>query len=524
MMKRLLTLAAISLVASACGKRAEVSLANIFTEHMVLQRSAPVKLRGSTEPGAKVNVEWLGTRYKTVADTAGKWFVELAPAEAGGPYTLKVNSLILNDILVGDVYLASGQSNMELPVRRCLDDTGETVAGYSNPNIRYVAVPCSFPFTGPAEDIGETRWQVLDSDSSTMEWSAVCYFTARALQKENPEVPIGFINSSLGGSGIECWMREEILPERFETKLRPYKDKALVDSILYFNSRIYTDWQEALDKAARENGGWAPADLFSDSWSKDEKGPVYGKHLFRTTLTLTAGQAKGPAILNLGTMADSDSSFVNGQYVGSTGYFYPPRKYSVPEGLLKEGANTIEIHLFAAGDEPIRFVQGKTYSLKTSAGEISLLNGWEHRLDKRMPKRPREIFLRWMPSVLWNGMIAPIKDFRSAGVVWYQGEANVDHAEDYGALLESLTIDWREQMDSPGLPFYIIELAAYQGSRESDRDWGWNRIQKEQKRACERLQGVFFVPNGDIGEDNDIHPQCKDIVGGRVAETITSNK
>jgi len=523
-MKTFFPILAIFLV-SACSRVAEVQLPPILSDHMVLRRDVPVRIWGKAAPGSDIQVLWRGERVCTATDSCGNWTAVLPATGAGGPYTLKINRLTINDVMVGEVLLGSGQSNMELPVRRCLDAVAEEVKGYTNRNIRYFSVPQDYWFDGPHEEMRDASWETLDSEDTAMDWGAVLYFTAREMQEELG-VPVGIINSSLGGAPIESYMREEILPVEALRKLAPFKDKEYLDSIAEFNRTLYSVWQEEHNALpVNTKAVWKPVrDMFSHDWAQDSRGAnVYGSHFLRRRFSLTAEQAAGPAVLHLGTMREFDSTFVNGSFVGNTTYFYPPRNYNLPAGILREGENEVEVHLYAVADEPAGFVPDKRYSLETAAGDVSLLQGWEHRDGRRMHPRPGEVFLRWEPSVLWNGMINPIKDYTTSGVVWYQGESNCGNAPEYGRLLESMITDWRERMNSPALPFYIIELAAYQHSELTDSDYGWNRVQKEQKRTCERMEGVYFVPNGDLGEWNDIHPQDKKTVGERVFKVI-SNK
>ncbi len=517
---KLLAAAALFVTAFSCSKPAEVSLPVIFSDHMVLQKDCDANLWGGSAPGARVSVQWRGKSYSATADEAGKWKLSVPAGEAGGPFTLKIGDKTVNDVLVGEVFICSGQSNMELPVRRCMDVVADDVKDYSNTSIRYFAVPTAYDFNGPAEDIAGGRWEVLDSEQTGLQWSAVCYFTARYIN-EATGVPVGMVRPALGGSPIESWMQESILPESAVKELAPYKDKAFTDSLKIASGKVYTEWPRKYNELPAVTPKWSRAELFSKSWALDAKGkPWYGGHHFRKTVNLSESQAAGESILHLGAMVDADSVFVNGKCVGNTTYQYPPRNYTVPAGTLKAGDNLIEIHLFCYGDAPSSFVKDKLYSLETPDGDISLMSGWEHSYDKRMPARDKEIFLQWEPVGLYNAMVAPIRDFRSAGVIWYQGESNIGNAAEYGDLLERMIGDWRTEMSNAELPFYIIELAAYQHSELTDNNFGWNRVQKEQRRTAEKMDGVYLIPNGDLGEWNDIHPQDKKTLGQRTANEI----
>ena len=491
---------------------------------MVLQRDRQVPVWGTANPRAKVTLLWQGEKVSVKADANGAWKAVLPATPVGGPYTLSVNDIVLEDILVGDVFLCSGQSNMELPVNRCLDAVAAEIKDYSNLNVRYLEVPQVYNFDGPQEDLPECSWQVLDSEATGLNWSAICYFTARYLQEETG-VPVGMVNASLGGSPIESWLREDVLPQYSLDKLNHLRQPGVLDSINDFNAHLYVDWQNAHNALpANTSAKWKKIDIFSKAWAVDAKGEnLYGSHFLRRSFTLPKGWT-GPAVLHLGAMIDADSTFVNGQYVGNTTYMYPPRNYNVPEGVLKEGQNVIDIHLYACGGNPAGFVPDKEYSLETPSGKVFLLKGWEHKAGKRMPARESEIFLRWEPVGLYNAMEAPLKDFAFNGFIWYQGESNTGNAADYGNLLETLVRTRREELATPDLPFYIIELAAFQHSELTDTDWGWNRVQKEQRRTAEKVDGVYIVPNADLGEWNDIHPQDKATVGHRTVDAILKSR
>ena len=491
---------------------------------MVLQRERPVPVWGWAQPRSKVTLQWQGETVSVKADAKGFWKAELPATPAGGPYTLTVNDVVLEDIRVGDVYLCSGQSNRELPVERCLDAVAEEVKGYTNPQVRYLFVPTAYDFFAPQEDLPECSWEVLDSDRTCLSWSAICYFTAKYLQ-EDRGVPVGMVNASVGGSPIESWLREDVLPEYSLEELAALREPGVLDSLNNFNAHLYVDWQNAHNALpANADAKWKSVDIFDNSWAVDENGEnVYGSHFLRCSFKLPKGWT-GPSLLRLGALIDADSTFVNGHFVGNTTYKYPPRNYDVPAEVLHEGLNTVEIHLYACGGSPAGFVPDKPYFLQTPAGKVSLLKGWEHKAGKRMPARESEVFLRWKPVVLYNGMEAPLKDFAFSGFIWYQGESNCWNAADYGSLLETLVRTRREELATPDLPFYIIELAAFEHSELTDNDFGWNRVQKEQRRTAEKVDGVYLVPNADLGEWNDIHPQDKATVGRRTADVIIESK
>lgn len=519
------TLLVTLLLSSCIGRETSVTLPAILNDSMVLQRGEEMPIWGKAEPRAKVLVVWQGRRYSTKADEDGCFTLTLPACEAGGPYTLKVGDKTLEDVLVGDVLLCSGQSNMELPIRRCLDKVAEDIKGYSNPMVRYTKLPLSFPFDGPADDLRSCKWEALDSDETALGWGALAYYLGRYLEEETG-VPIGIINSSQGGTPIESWLRESSLPGDKLQRLHNLQDTSFVRSMMAERRAETAAWENNFKESPEPKADWKPCDIFSSRWAQDSKGINWnGLHHFRHSVKLSADEAKGPATIHLGAIIDSDSVFVNSHFVGTTGYRYPPRHYAIPEGTLREGNNLIEVSLYAYGTLGGSFVPDKRYSLETSTRDISLLEGWEHSYGKRAPVRPDFPFIYYEPACLYNGMIAPLRKLHFCAAVWYQGESNIDNASEYGTLLEELVKSWREEFSAPELPFYIVELGNYEHNELSaDKDSGWNRIQKEQRATCERLDEVYFVPNADLGEWNDIHPQDKKTLGDRVTKLILNTR
>lgn len=424
----------------------------------------------------------------------------------------------------GDVWLFSGQSNMELPISRCMDVVADDVKDYTCDELHYLKVPLCYNFDWPQKKAPKADWQTLDTPETSGNWGALCYFTARYLHERTGR-EISVINSSVGGSPIEAWLPAEELPESSQTELRRIRDPKWLPDTRFANSHIYSDWQNKINALPpNTEAEWHAVSMFEDKWGLDADGkPVYGSHYLRNTFKLTAKQAAGDALLRLGAMRDSDSTFVNGHYVGNITYQYPPRNYSVPSAYLHKGANTVEIHLYAA-ESRAAFVPGKQYCLETKSGNVPLTEGWEYKEGIRMPRRGNQVFIQYEPSGLFNAMIAPYTDMPVKGVVWYQGESNEGRPAEYAELLKRMITSWRKAFGNPELPFYIVELAAFRHSeRETAATSGWVGIQDAQRQVAAEMDNVYLVPNRDLGEWNDIHPQDKKTLGARTAELIINS-
>lgn len=418
----------------------------------------------------------------------------------------------------GELWLCSGQSNMELPVRRCMDVVAEDVKDYVNPSIQYMKVPIAFNFNWPQKQLPACEWETLDDPAKAREWGALCYFVAKGLSEADGRA-VRMLNSSVGGSPVEAWMRAEDLPEYAQKELLECRDPEWMEKTMWHNAHLYVDWQNE-HNALPENkdAKWQDIDMFGN-WGYEDGHEVFGSHYLRNTISLKASQCKADAILHLGAMRDADSTFVNGHYVGNITYMYPPRNYKVPAEYLKPGRNVVEIHLYAA-ENGAGFVPDKEYSLETSKGRVSLLKGWQYKPGRRMHRRPGQVFLQYKASGLYNAMIAPITECPK-GVIWYQGESNAGRPDNYGELLKAMILSWREHFHNDKLPFFIVELAAFEHSeRESALTSGWVKLQDIQRQVAEEMENVFLVPNRDLGEWNDIHPQDKKTLGERVVKAI----
>lgn len=521
----------------------------IFGDGMVIQRDAEINIWGWARKGEKVTVTLNGRKATAKADKLGAWSVKMKSMEAGGPYTLhikgKTEEKRIEDVMLGDVFLFSGQSNQELMIYRCLDDkkVAEAVEGYSNDMVRIMKLPHQYNYVKPQDDCIGASWKKV-SPETVGNMAAVSCLTAMELQK-HAGVAVGIINSSVGGTGVECWMSQENL-KRFAEFSKTFSHEK------YKNP----NWpKERMEKEAKKGGAWdkklteqdtvigrwrtpgydfsqwREVDIFSQFY--DSKQPN-GNYWFHNTATLTADDIReikkengGRALLRLGALKDADSVFVNGVCVGNTTYQYPPRKYSFDASLLHEGDNDIVIHLISQNRKPF-FVKDKKYQLEIPGRNIPLCGKekpWRMAVGATMEQRPGQTYFVGTPTGLYNAMIHPLGKTAIRGMVWYQGEANEWNPKNYGNLLKAMIEEWQGQFPAleknGGKPWtsVIVQLAGYQQRHIGAYESGWCRIRTEQRAVTlpEYDMNAVLATAIDCGEYNDIHPQDKETVAHRIA-------
>ena len=520
----------------------EITMPSILSDGMVVQRNESVNLWGEGNPGEEVKAYLPNNKkaFTTKVDANGKWKLQLDSLPAGGPYEIKVNDKVINNVLSGDVFLCSGQSNMELPVNRVMDMFAEEVNSYKNPQIRQFLVPQVTSFHGPQENTESASWNECNAEN-VMNFSALAYFMAKELNAKT-NVPVGIINSSWGGTPVEAWISETTMerwPEKVAQK-KIYEDDGYRERSKKLEGENYYRWNQELDSTdpglnsekkwyEKEiaDGNWTQVDLINDRWgiddSKGAKRPVTGSHWLRKHINLSADQAKGDAVLRLGCIEGADSAYVNGKFVGTVGYQYPPRIYKVPDGLLNEGENVVTVRVISGNGEP-KVVPEKPYKLLTANGDdISLEGEWLHHEGKRMPQGPGMIFWHYTPIVLYDAMINPLFNYPVEGVVWYQGESNVGNRELYYDMLKAMMQDWRTGFNNAELPFYIVELADFLHPSDTGGRQAWAEMRQQQAKVAQSDQNATLIKNSDLGEWNDIHPLDKKTLGIRVANAVVEN-
>lgn len=487
---------------------AKVRLPKLVSDKMVLQRDTDLKIWGWADAGEKVTVRLQGYYYETEADKNGNWEVTLPPQQAGGPYLLEVNEIVIRDVLVGDVWLCSGQSNQETPIHR-LTEMFPEINVSNNHMIRHYKVPTQDIKETLAEEIaGNAVWH-SGVASEVMNWTALAYFYAQEAYAKT-KVPQGMLVSSLGGSAIESWVSQEHLKEFPRLVL----DK---EALELMNQASKDQGEGKWNQLNWDDSDWETMQM-PGTWRENGVN-VRGTVWLRKDFEIPEAMEGRHARLAMGTLVHNDAVFVNGVYVGSTGYEYPPRRYQIPAGVLRKGKNTIAVRLNAPAGNG-EFIKDKPYKIIGDAAEIELTGTWKYKVGldlAEVSKYTERLKNRQsVGSGLYNGMIYPIRHYRVKGTIWYQGESNAGRSHEYGALMSALITNWRELWQKPELPFLLVQLPNFMEKHEKPTDSGWARIREAQLNTFKTTPNTALAVTYDVGEWNDIHPLNKKAVAQRL--------
>jgi sialate O-acetylesterase len=510
----------------------QIKLPKLINDGMVLQRNAEIKIWGWADKNEIISVNFIDKTYNAKANDVGEWHVILSKAAAGGPFEMKINSgdtsIIINDILIGDVWICSGQSNMELTMQRASPIYGDEIANSENPYIRYFEVPDRYNFSSLQKDIESGKWEKPNPED-VLKFSAVCYFFGKELY-EKYKIPVGLINAALGGSPAEAWISEEGLkefPEHYNEAML-YKDSSFINKIITEDKTRIDNWYNRLGQndegyknpekswySTKYNSSDWPVMKIPGYWADTDLGLVNGVVWFRKEINIPSSYAGKTAKLFLGRIVDADSVFINGNFVGSTGYQYPPRRYEIPDGILKEGKNTIVVRVINNSGRG-GFVEDKPYEIIIDQEKIDLEGEWQYQLGTKMEPLRGETFIRWKPMGLYNAMIAPLINFSIKGVIWYQGESNADRPVEYRKLFPALIKDWRKNWQQGDFPFLFVQLPNFMEAEPQPSEHGWALLREAQLKALS-VPNTGMAVTIDIGEWNDVHPLNKKDVGKRLA-------
>ncbi|MEP7111104.1 MAG: sialate O-acetylesterase [Ferruginibacter sp.] len=509
----------------------QVKLPVIIRDSMVLQRNVPVKIWGWAANGEKVVLKFKNKIYKIKTPADGRWFVTLPPMEAGGPYTMDIagsNKISLKEILIGDVWICSGQSNMVHQMNIHDVTYANDIAEANYPQVRQFWIATLTSLQGPQPDLPSGYWKPAVGED-VRPFSAVAFFFARQIY-EKYHIPIGLINSSVGGTPIEAWTSEDGLKEfsDLQTIIQKNKDTASISGLAGRISSRNTNRPQQADKGLSGPVPWYDISYIAKGWHsisipgywedqgiKDLNGVVW----YRKEIELPASMTGIPAKVFLGRIIDADVLYINGIQVGNTAYQYPQRRYNVPADLLKAGKNIFTIKVTNTAGKG-GFVPSKPYCLFAGKDTIDLMGVWQYKVGEAyFPPGGfggAGVLAQNQPAALYNAMLAPVINYAIKGFLWYQGESNTGRAEEYGKLQPALIADWRNKWQQGLLPFLYVQLPNYMDANYLPSESEWAMLRESQLKS-------LSVPNTgmavaiDLGEWNDIHPDNKKAVGERLA-------
>jgi len=520
--------------ASAPSSQSLPFVSPIFGDNMVLQRGKPDTLWGWSEPGDEVRVEIGKATASGVAGPDRRWQVAILPPPAGGPYAVKIagrQTVELHNVMVGDVWLCGGQSNMGLPLRFTLNGPEEAKAA-NYPEIRFfnVAGHPAYRHT----DVVDGKWSEVTPQ--TADWvSAVAYYFARRVHQDI-HVPIGLLLDDVGGTPAEAWTSAEALRplKDFDVPLAELARLTAEGAPEYGNFVMH--WYDDHDIGLK--GNWASSDLDDSSWKTVEIPGGFSAlgvpdtpavAWFRRDVILPDPLPPGRAMLLLGIIERMDTAYVNGKEVGGSSWVENPRAYFMRDGVLKPGRNTIAIRILKT--KPDGGFMGKPEELKLVLNEtasIPLAGNWKGKLsvDARTPLELPIAYENWpvMPTVLYEGMLRPIAPLSIAGAIWYQGEQNSPRGYQYRKLLPVMIADWRKLFAQGNFPFYIVSLPAFKERSAAPVDGDeWTETRESQAVTAATVPNSCLAVTIDTGDPDNIHAKVKQPVGERLALCALAN-
>ena len=510
---------------------AQVKLPRLVRDSMILQRDTKINIWGWASAKEKVNIKFNSKNYKTTTSSDGRWLIQLPPTKAGGPYTMDIsasNKISLKEILIGDVWICSGQSNMVHQMNIHDVTYAKDIAEANNSQIRHFWIPTLTNLQGPQDDLPTGYWKSAIGDD-VRPFSAVAYFFAKKIY-EKYHVPIGLINASVGGTPIEAWTSEEGLKDfsAMQATIMKNKDTAYVNRAnrAVFNNATRPQ-QNDLGMIGEKKWfdvsyipkGWKPINIpgyWEDQGIKDLNGVVW----YRKEIDIPASMTGKPARVFLGRIVDADELYINGKRIGNTTYMYPQRRYNVAADILKAGKNIFVVRVTNNNGKG-GFVPDKPYCIFAGNDTVDLKGTWQYKVGEVYLPRTGGGFgggisAQNQPSALYNAMIAPLINYTIKGFLWYQGEANTVRAEEYAKLQPGQILDWRNKWKQGDLPFLYVQLPGFMDYNYLPSESSWAMLRESQLKSLSVPNSAMAVAI-DLGEWNDIHPDNKKTVGERLA-------
>ncbi len=531
-MKKLLLFSLLVLIASLVN--ADVRLPKLFADHMVLQRNKPISVWGWADPNEKIVVQLNNQTKTTKAGKDGKWIIQLDKENAGGPYVMNINaknSVMITDVLVGEVWVCSGQSNMEFTVRNSVNAQQE-IAAANYPMIHHFLVAKDVS-AKPLDDIKAGEWKVCSPETAG-DFTAVGFYFARELYNQL-KVPIGLIHTSWGGTHSETWTSREAFENSDEFKnmiagmpqlnldsLSAVRQKSITEKLQQiqpgFGSPVNED---ELKNADYDDSKW-PAMELPGLWEGKGLDGVDGIVWFRKEITVAAEDAGKSAVLELASIDDNDITYVNGIKVGNTNAYNAKRKYIIPAGILKVGKNVIAVRVEDTGGGGGIYGDAADVKITIDGKQQSLAGKWLFQVAA-LQKGNAAVGPNDYPTLLFNAMLHPLIPYTIQGVIWYQGEANADRAYQYRKAFPLMITDWRQHWNEGDFSFYFVQLASFNAANgDSKNGSAWAELREAQSMTLS-LPNTGMAVTTDIGTSNDIHPRNKQDVGKRLAAIALHN-
>lgn len=509
----------------------QLTVSKLFNNHMVLQQNEKITVWGTNTKNTKVSIQFNNQTYHTKTNTNGEWEILLSKFNAGGPYEMIIKSdkekIVINDILIGDVWVCSGQSNMEWPLIKTENSLVE-ISTVSDTNIRHFKIPKSSS-EKPEKTLADGSWEVANS-KTVGEFSAVGYYFAKNLRANNPQVPIGLINATWGGSKIQAWMNAKTLdienPEVYLEEAQ--KDQNIAYEKMVKNVKsIFPDAKENIESSTvNDEVIWAAKNLDDSNWIPINVPGLWesqgfdgfdGFGWYRTTFELTEEQANNSITLHLGMVDDSDYVWLNGIKVGETIEQYDTQRiYLIDSKFVSPGKNTLAVKVHDTGGGGGIYGSKNELYIQTINNKISLAKVWKFKVEAY--SRPF-MGTNQIATLLYNKMIFPLLNYPIKGVIWYQGEDNANSEEDaimYAELFPKMIQQWRKDWNIGEFPFLWVQLANYKQPQAPSAESNWAILRDSQSKTLKipkTAQAVII----DIGEADNIHPKNKKDVGYRLS-------
>ncbi|MBO4310837.1 MAG: hypothetical protein J5856_07215 [Lachnospiraceae bacterium] len=534
-------------------------LSNIYGNGMIIQRNAENIIEGYATAGNEVRLYFDTKIYEGLCDEDGKFTIFLEPMEAGGPHTINITDnsdrYTINDVYVGDVFLLAGQSNMELPVSRTRDLYQKEIENINYPLIRMFQMPKDFKFGEPDLRVKSGEWLPADKKNAP-EFSALGFYFAQ-IKFDKDNIPVGLIHAAVGGTHIEAFMSEERLIKTgkklrkiateegrelvckcgindtckmcYGENIKRNKDDFFVRNTINTETERVAAWYKKTD----EDDIGLKEKWYDHEWSDDEKmGGIeikipeswlynvlkrrIGTVWVQRVVYVPSDFCERDVELRLGTIVDADVTYVNGVLVGKTEYFYPPRRYNLPGGILKHGKNIITVRV-TINNNVGEFKEDMPYCIKADEEEIPLDGIWNARVAAVEEPLGEITFFTWHPTALYNRMIYPLRNISFKSVLFYQGESNTKYPEDYEYLMIDMVKDWRD-LFGYDVPFIFARLPYFRGESWEIPGDEWEDLRDAQARAAEKIEYAAIAELYDLGVYNEIHTQNKKEVAKRFYE------